>query len=204
MQDIASTVMQALDRAGFVQVEISAKHVHLSVADMEKLFGAGATMTPKRALSQPGQFLSEQRVSLIGPNGTKFSNVALLGPARSHTQVELSKSDCFALGVTAPIRDSGDLAGSGQITIEGPQGTITVPDCTIIAKRHIHVPPKVAEAHGFKDKQAVCVELITDRPVILKDVLLRVSDKFSYRMHIDFDEANGADVSGFTLGRILK
>ena len=203
MQDIVSAVLQSMENSGFVQVEVSARHVHLSSSDVVKLFGEGATLTPSRDLSQPGQFLSEERVTLIGPKG-KFSNTAVLGPARSQTQIELSKGDTFALGISAPVRDSGDIAGSGKITIEGPKGQITVPEGAIIAKRHIHVPEKFAKSHGMKDGDIVNVEIFTDRPVVLKDVLLRVNDNYSYRMHIDIDEANAANVSGFTLGRIIK
>ncbi|MEG1642135.1 MAG: phosphate propanoyltransferase [Synergistaceae bacterium] len=204
MQDIVSTVLQAIDKAGLVQVEVSAKHVHLSKEHIEILFGNGATLTKKRPLSQPGQFLCEERVKLIGPKGSMINNVAVLGPERKNTQVELSKSDCFALGVSAPVRDSGDVAGSGSVTLEGPCGTVTIPEGVIIASRHVHVPAQYAASHGLKDKQIVSVEIFSDRPVILKDVLLRVSDKFSFRMHIDFDEANGSGVEGFTLGRIIK
>lgn len=203
MQDIVSAVLQSMENSGFVQVEVSARHVHLSSSDVVKLFGEGAKLTPVRDLSQPGQFLCEERVTLIGPKG-KFSNTAVLGPARSHTQIELSRGDTFALGISAPIRDSGDIAGSGEITIEGTKGKITVSEGAIIAKRHIHVPAAFANKHGLKDQSIVNVEIFTDRPVILKDVLLRVSENYSYRMHIDIDEANAANVSGFTLGRIIK
>mgnify|MGYP002545782662 CR=1 FL=1 len=126
-----------------------------------------------------------------------MDRVAVLGPFRGQTQVELSKSDCVSLGIDAPIRESGHIDGSGRITIEGPKGVI-------IAKRHVHVPEAAARHLGFKNGEIVSVQLFTDRPVILQDVVLRVSDKFSYRMHIDFDEANAADVRGFTLGQILK
>ena len=118
MEQIVSAVMDAVHRAGLVEVEVSARHVHLSQADVEVLFGPGARLEPKRPLSQPGQFLSEQRVTLVGPKGRK-ERVAVLGPARKATQVELSKSDCMELGVKAPVRESGDVAGSGAITIEG-------------------------------------------------------------------------------------
>ena len=204
MQDIiVSTVLKAIDQAELVIIEVSAKHVHLSSEDVERLFGAGKKLTRKRDLSQPGQYLCEERVKLIGPKGSMMANVAVLGPERKKTQVELSKSDCFALGVSAPVRDSGDIAGSGSVTIEGPAGSITIPEGVIIASRHIHVPAQYAANHGLKDGQLVDVEAVTDRPVIFKDVLLRVSDKFNLRMHIDFDEANGSGVSGFTLGRVI-
>ncbi|MEG2038930.1 MAG: phosphate propanoyltransferase [Oscillospiraceae bacterium] len=191
-----------MNRIGLVQIEVSARHIHLSEDDVEILFGKGYKLTPKRELSQPGQFLCEERVNLIGTKGGK-KNVAILGPVRPNTQVELSQSDCIELGVLAPLRESGDTKFSGQITIEGAKGTVKLIEGVIIAKAHIHMPPKIARELGVKDKQQVMVEAFTDRPVIYKDVLVRVSDKFSYRMHIDFDEANCAAVGKFTLGRIL-
>ncbi|MDO4952201.1 MAG: phosphate propanoyltransferase [Synergistaceae bacterium] len=203
MQDaIVDHVLKAIDKAALVIIEVSARHVHLSKTDMARLFGDGVEMIPKRPLSQPGQFLADQRVNLIGPKG-KFTRVALLGPARSETQVELSRSDAVTLGVEAPLRLSGQLENSGQVTIEGPKGSITIPKGVICAKRHVHVTPEVAARHGWKDKQIVCVETITDRPVIFKDVVLRVTETSKYRMHIDFDEANAANVQGFVLGKII-
>jgi putative phosphotransacetylase len=202
MQDLVANVLQAIDKAALVMIEVSARHVHLNADDVVRLFGEGVELIPKRPLSQPGQFLSEQRVNLIGPKG-KFTRVAVLGPMRSKTQVELSRSDAVALGVDAPLRLSGELQGSGQVTIEGPKGSITIPQGVIVAKRHVHVTPEIAQMHGFRDKQCVCVETLTDRPVIFKDVILRVTDTSKYRMHIDFDEANAANVKGFTLGKII-
>ena len=200
---IIRTVLEALPKAGMVEVEVSARHVHLSEKDVEALFGPGAELIPKRPLSQPGQFLSEQRVTLIGPKGRK-ERTAVLGPVRKATQVELSKSDCVELGVKAPIRESGDVAGSGSITIEGPKGTITIQEGVIIAHNHVHLVPETAAIMGVHDKERVTVEVLTDRPVAFQDVIIRVSETAANRMHIDFDEANAASVSGFTLGRIQK
>ncbi|MDO4561690.1 MAG: phosphate propanoyltransferase [bacterium] len=202
--EIVTRVLDAIAKAGLVEVEVSARHVHLAEKDWEVIFGADkGDLTPKRPLSQPGQYLSEERVSLVTPKG-RMDRVAVLGPFRGQTQVELSKSDCVALGIDAPIRESGHIDGSGRITIEGPKGAVTIPQGVIIAKRHVHVPAATARHLGFKNGEIVSVRLFTDRPVILQDVVLRVSDKFSYRMHIDFDEANAADVRGFTLGQIMK
>ena len=125
MEEIVSAVMNAIHNAGLVEIEVSARHVHLTQADVEVLFGQGAELKPVRPLSQPQQFVSEQRVTLIGPKGRK-EHVAVLGPVRKATQVELSKSDCVELGVKAPVRESGDVKGSGAITIEGPCGTIHI------------------------------------------------------------------------------
>lgn len=201
MEGIIKAVMEAIPRAGLVEVEVSARHVHLSKEDLEFLFGAGASLTPKRDLSQIGQFLAEERVNIVGPKGSK-NRVAILGPVRKDTQVELSKSDCVDLGVKAPIRESGDVEGSGSITIEGPCGVLEIKQGVIIAHRHVHVPEEVAGILGLKDKQKVDVQVYSERPVILKDVIIRISDTARFRMHIDFDEANAAAVSGFTLGQI--
>lgn len=184
-------------------MEVSARHVHLSQADVEVLFGPGARLEPKRPLSQPGQFLSEQRVTLVGPKGRK-ERVAVLGPARKATQVELSKSDCMELGVKAPVRESGDVAGSGAITIEGPCGTLELKEGVIIAHNHIHVTAPDSKLLDLKDKQRVSVAVMSERPVIFQDVIIRVSTEFSCKMHIDVDEANAALVSGFTLGKIIR
>lgn len=203
MNDIVAAVMESLPKAGLVQVEISARHVHLTQADVETLFGPGATLTPKRDLSQPGQYLSEERVTLVGPKGSK-ERVAVLGPARPETQVELSKSDCIDLGLKAPLRESGDVNGSGEVVIEGPKGSITLKQGVIIAHVHIHLTPATAEIMGLRDRQRVCVELLTERPVRFEDVTVRVNSNFRDRMHIDFDEANAALVQGFTLGHIVR
>ena len=203
MEKVIQMVLDAIPRAGLVEVEVSARHVHLTQEDLDVLFGKGAKLTPKRPLSQPGQFLSEERVTLIGPKGRK-ERTAVLGPARSATQIELSKSDCVDLGVKAPIRESGDVKGSAPITIVGPCGTLECTEGAIIAKEHVHLTPDVAQIMGVVDKQRVSVEVFTDRPVVFKDVIVRVSKTSSCRMHIDFDEANAAFVSGFTLGKIIK
>ncbi len=203
MKDLVTAVVDVIHMAGFVEIEVSAKHVHLTEQDVETLFGRGAILEPARPLSQPGQFLSGQRVRLAGPKGT-MERVAVLGPVRSATQVELSKSDCVALGVKAPKRESGDLAGSGSITIQGPCGTLEVKEGVIIAHNHIHVTEEDSRRLNLKDKERVSVEVYSDRPVIFNDVIIRVSRNFSCRMHIDFDEANAAGVQGFTLGRILR
>ena len=217
MEQIVSAVMDAVHRAGLVEVEVSARHVHLSQADVEVLFGPGARLEPKRPLSQPGQFLSEQRVTLVGPKGRK-ERTAVLGPVRGAaqvalsaadlehigTQVELSKSDCMELGVKAPVRESGDVAGSGAITIEGPCGTLELKEGVIIAHNHIHVTAPDSKLLDLKDKQRVSVAVMSERPVIFQDVIIRVSTEFSCKMHIDVDEANAALVSGFTLGKIIR
>ena len=203
MEDIIQAVLKAIPRAGLVEVEVSARHVHLTQEHVEVLFGAGAALTPKRPLSQPGQFLSEERVTLVGPKGKK-ERTAVLGPVRKDTQVELSKSDCVDLGLWAPVRESGDVDGSGAITLIGPKGTVELKAGVIVAQNHIHLTPKTAETMGLADKQRVKVEVVSDRPVTFRNVVIRVSENFRDKMHIDFDEANAAQVSGFTLGRVAR
>ena len=203
MEEIVSAVLDAVHKAGLVEVEVSARHVHLTQRDVETLFGPGAKLEPKRPLSQPGQFLSGQRVTLVGPKGRK-ERTAVLGPVRGVAQVELSKSDCVELGVKAPLRESGDVAGSGAITIEGPCGSIHLEEGAIIARNHIHLTTADAELLNLHDKQRVSVAVMTERPVVFRDVVIRVSPNFNCRMHIDFDEANAALVSGFTLGKIIR
>lgn len=203
MEEIVSAVLDAVHKAGLVEVEVSARHVHLTQRDVETLFGPGAKLEPRRPLSQPGQFLSGQRVTLVGPKGRK-ERTAVLGPVRGAAQVELSKSDCVELGVKAPLRESGDVAGSGAVTIEGPCGSIHLEEGAIIARSHIHLTTADAELLNLHDKQRVSVAVLTERPVVFRDVVIRVSPNFNCKMHIDFDEANAALVSGFTLGKIIR
>lgn len=203
MRDLVSAIVDAVHMAGFVEIEASARHVHLTAQDVEVLFGKGAVLEPVRPLSQPGQYLCAQRVKLIGPKKT-MDRVAVLGPVRGATQVELSKLDCVMLGVEAPLRESGDLAGSGSITIEGPCGLLEVKEGVIIAHNHIHVTEKDSRILNLKDGEHVAVQVYSDRPVIFNDVIIRVSRNFSCKMHVDFDEANAAGVQGFTLGRIIR
>jgi putative phosphotransacetylase len=172
-------------------IEVSARHVHLCKDDVEKLFGKGATLTFKRALSQPGQFLSEERVDVVGPKNT-FKNVAILGPERPTSQVEISVTDSFTLGVQPPVRESGDTAGTPGLVLRGPNGEIELGGGVIAAKRHIHMTPEDAERLGVKDKQIVEVRAPTARPVTFGDVVVRVSPKFKLSMHVDTDEANAA------------
>ncbi|GAA6515109.1 phosphate propanoyltransferase [Merdimmobilis hominis] len=185
-------------------VETSARHVHLTDADLEVLFGKGAKLTPKKDLSQPGQFACEERVDLVGPKKT-IARVSVLGPTRSHTQVEVSLTDARTLGVTAPVRESGDIAGSGAITLVGPAGQIELTEGVIAAKRHIHADPASAAEMGVKDKDIVKVKLDTEgRALIFDDVVVRVSDKYALAMHIDTDEGNAAACSGEVFGEIVK
>ncbi|HIX91822.1 MAG TPA: phosphate propanoyltransferase [Firmicutes bacterium] len=186
-----------------VLVETSARHVHLTEEHIEALFGKGATLTHKKDLSQPGQFACEERVTLVGPKKS-IPNVIILGPARSATQVEVSFTDARTLGVEAPVRESGDIAGSAGCKIVGPAGEIEITEGVIVAKRHIHLTPADAEAFGVADKQVVSVKIDSaDRSTIFGDVVCRVSPKFAAAMHIDTDEANAACAFGKIYGEII-
>lgn len=187
-----------------ILVETSARHVHVSPEDLAVLFGEGYQLTKKKDLSQPGQFACEERVAVIGPKNS-FPAVSILGPERKQTQVEISASDARAIGVSCPVRESGDLAGSAGCKIVGPKGEIEIKEGVIIAKRHIHMTPADAEKYGVEDKQVVSVKIDSpDRSLIFGDTVVRVSNSYSLAMHIDTDEAN-AVLAGFTAyGEIIK
>ena len=185
-------------------VETSARHVHLTQEHLEALFGKGATLTHKKDLSQPGQFACEERVTIVGPK-RELGGVSILGPVRPATQVELSATDARSIGVDAPIRESGDIAGSGACKIVGPKGEIEISEGVIVAKRHIHLTPADAEELGVKDKEIVWVKLDTDgRKAIFGDVVVRVSEKFARAMHIDTDESNAVSAPRSLEGEIVK
>jgi propanediol utilization protein len=164
------------------------RHVHLNDEAVEKLFGKGAKLTPDRILSQPSQYLCKERVTLVGPKNN-YENVAVIGPTRNETQVEISRTDSFFLGVkNVPIRLSGDLEDAPQISIM--KGTQTVQGCVIIAKRHIHLDPATAKTLGFKDGEKHSVKFDGDRSATLDNVIVRIDPKFTPAIHIDGDEAN--------------
>ena len=202
-EKVVEAVVDEIRTAGLVQIEVSARHVHLDKESVEALFGVGHKLTPKRELSQPGQYLEEERVDVIGPKGS-FKNVAVLGPERKHVQVEVSFSDAFALGINPPIRQSGDTKGSASVTLVGPAGEITIDEGAIVALRHVHMTPEDAERLGLVDNQIVSVEALTDRKLVFEDTVIRVSPKFRTRMHVDVDEAGAAHIAGFALGKIIK
>lgn len=202
-EKVVEAVMEVLARSGMIEVEVSARHVHLTREDFETLFGKGAEMHPKRPLSQPGEYLAEERVAIVGAKGRK-ERTAVLGPYRGFTQVELSKSDCVELGVQAPLRLSGDISGSGSVTIEGPHGSVLLKEGVIVAHNHLHLTPEVASSLNIADREHVDVEVLTERPMVFRDVIVRVSDKFRPRMHVDFDEANAAMINGSAVGLIRK
>ncbi len=187
-----------------VLVETSARHVHLTEEHIAVLFGAGHTLTHKKDLSQPGQFACEERVTVVGPKGS-IAKVIVLGPARPASQVEVSLTDARTLGVEAPVRESGDVAGSGACKLVGPAGEVELAEGVIAAKRHIHLTPADAEAFGVADKEIVGVKITSaDRSLTFGDVVVRVSPKFAAAMHIDTDEANALHAAGEVYGEIVK
>lgn len=177
-----------------IPIGVSNRHVHVSRADLDRLYGKDYALTHKSELGQPGQFTANETVTLQGPKGT-FEHVRILGPVRSQSQVEISKTDSFRLGVKAPIALSGHLQGTPGITLIGPRGTVDLPCGVIIAKRHIHMTPAQAAARHLKDGQIVDVETFGERRGILGDVIIRVSDTAGLEMHIDVDEANACSLS---------
>lgn len=196
VEAVAQQVMRRL----FLELEASGRHVHVTAAQAQTLFGHA--LTPKRPLSQPGQYLANERVTVIGPKG-KFENVAVLGPERPEAQVEISLTDGKTLGITPPVRPSGDVTGSPGATLAGPNGSITLDRGVIAAQRHIHITPEDAARMGVRDKQTVRLQVFTQRPLIFEDVLVRVSKDYATFVHLDYDEANACGFAPGDLGRIL-
>lgn len=176
------------DKDNTIPVELSARHVHLSKEDVDRLFGG--KLTPGRELSQPNQYLCDEKVRLIGPKGV-IDRVAVLGPARKTSQVEISLTDAHALGIETPLRQSGDIEDTPGIILASSKGIVSLEQGVIVAGRHIHMPASAAARFGVKDKDRVSVRVHGNRPVIMEDVLVRVSNDFRLAMHIDLDEGNG-------------
>ena len=187
-----------------ILVETSARHIHVTEEQFHILFGADAKLEVRAPLSQPGQFVSFSRLDIVGPKKT-IANVSILGPFRKAGQVEVSATDARTLGVTAVIRESGDLAGTPGIKLVGPCGELELSEGCIVAKRHIHMTPADAEEFGVKNGDIVGIEICNDvRSLIFKDVVVRVSEKFALACHIDTDESNAAMASGLVYGRLVK
>lgn len=193
-------VTEAVIKSLFVELEASGRHVHVTREQAQRLFGHG--LTPKRPLSQPGQYLANERVTVIGPKG-QFENVAVLGPERKEAQVEISLTDGRTLGITPPVRLSGDVNGSPGATLKGPRGRVEIPQGVIAAQRHIHMTPQDAARMGVKDKQTVRLQVFTQRPLVFDEVQVRVSPNFATFVHLDYDEANACGFQPGDLGRIL-
>lgn len=195
-ETLAQRVFEKLKDALFIELEASGRHVHLTRDAVNRLFGEGYHLTPVKELSQPGQFMCRERVAISTEKGT-IKNVAILGPERPEVQVEVSKTDCIALGVNPPVRQSGDTGGSPGIVITGEKGSITASTGLIVAQRHVHMTPEDAKKFGVRQDEIVRLKTFTSRPLIFDDVVIRVSDKFRTYIHIDYDEANAC---GFTKG----
>ena len=185
-----------------ILIETSARHIHLSQEHLDILFGAGHELTKKKDLSQPGQYACEERVTVVGPK-KELKNVSILGPVRKGTQVELSLTDARSIGIAAPVRESGDVAGSAGCKLVGPAGEVELTEGVIAAKRHIHITPEDAQSFGVADKEIVKVKVDTcGRALVFDDVVVRVSPSFATAMHIDTDENNAS--GGVSEGEIVK
>lgn len=193
-------VLEAVMTRLFIPLEASGRHVHITKEQAMTLFGH--PLTPKRPLSQPGQYLANERVTLVGPKG-QFENVAVLGPERPEGQVEISLTDGRSLGINPALRLSGDVTGTPGAILRGTRGQVSLSQGVICAKRHIHLTPETAKRLKLKDKQDVKLQVYTERPLIFDDVTVRVSDKFSDFVHLDYDEANACGFKNGDLGRIL-
>ena len=196
IQALADAVMGRI----FVPMEASGRHVHVTKEQALILFGH--PLTPKRPLSQPGQYLSNERVNVIGPKG-QFRNVAVLGPERKEAQVEISLTDGRTLGIDAPIRQSGSVAGTPGAVLVGPKGQVALTQGVMAAQRHIHLTPEDGRKFGVKDKQIVKLQAFTRRPVVFEDVLVRIHPDYAAAVHLDYDEANACGFQNSDLGRIL-
>ncbi len=184
-------------------VETSARHLHVTQQDLETLFGAGHQLTPKKDLSQPGQYAAEERVTVVGPKGEL--KMTILGPTRKATQVEVSLTDARTLGLQPPVRESGDIAGSAAVKLVGPKGEVELKEGVIVAMRHIHATPEDAQKLGVSDKDVVKVEVGGEgRKLIFGDTVVRVHPSYALAMHIDTDESNAASASGVVYGKIVK
>jgi len=184
---------QAAEEVREIPLGVSNRHVHLSPEDVEKLFGAGHELTPMRDLSQPGQFACQETVTIVGPKGS-IHGVRILGPARGATQVEISRTDGFALGVHAPVRMSGDIEGTPGLVLVTAKGTVMLEKGVIVAKRHVHMSPEEAEEFQVKDGDTLILATQSDRPIIYPDVVVRVHPRFALDFHVDLDEGNAANL----------
>jgi propanediol utilization protein len=191
VQEAGAVTVEEKVRRFDVNIGVSNRHIHLSQADLETLFGAGYQLKKMKDLSQPGQFAAEETLDVIGPKG-KIERVRILGPVRKESQVEISVSDSVKLGVNPPIRDSGDINDTPGITLAGPDGKLELSKGVIIAKRHLHLDPVTAAELGLKDKDVITAYLKTERPVRLESIGVRVSEQYATDLHIDMDEANAA------------
>ena len=200
---IFEKIYEQLKKIGYVEIEASGRHVHLSKDVIDALFGKDYKLTKIKELSQPGQFVSKERVTLKGPKG-QLQNVVILGPEREKSQIEVSKTDANILGIKAPLKESGKIQGTPGLEIAANGKNLTLDEGVLVADRHIHMSMEDAKNQSFEDGDRVDVEVQTDRPIIFKNVKLRVSENSETAMHIDYDEANACNLSGRMLGLIVK
>ncbi|WP_027634025.1 ethanolamine utilization phosphate acetyltransferase EutD [Clostridium hydrogeniformans] len=203
LENLVKEVVKKVKEEAFIEVEASGRHIHLSRKDIDALFGEGYELTKIKDLSQPGQYACKERVTIIGPKGS-ISNVVVLGPERKETQVEVSLTDSLALGIKAPVRESGDIEGTPSVIIVVGDKVIKKDKGVIAAKRHIHITPEDAKKFNVSNKEIVKVKILSSRPLIFDDVVIRVSENFRTYMHIDYDEANACGFSKGTLAKIIK
>jgi len=203
-KDIRNAVLSHLAAAGsqFVPAGISARHVHLSQGDLDRLFGPGYSLRPRNPLSQPGQFAAEERLDVLGPKG-ELKGVRVLGPVRRQTQVELGVSDLIKVGIAPLVRMSGDLDGTPGCTLRGPAGQVTLSTGVIAAARHLHLSPFQASCYGLRDGQAVSLRADGPRPGVLEQVICRVGEGHDLEVHLDTDEANAFGITNGTLLEVL-
>lgn len=185
-----------------VPIGVSARHIHLSKEHLGILFGEGAALTEFKPLSQPGQYAANETVAVHGPKGS-FATVRILGPVRKETQLEVSRTDAFALGLKPPVRESGNIEGTPGVRIVGPAGEVTVDKGVIVAARHIHFHTSDAEKWGIADKQLLRVRVGGERGVVFEQVLARVHEQYALDMHIDTDEGNAAGIGTGDFGEII-
>jgi len=184
-------------------VNISARHMHMTREDLTKLFGPGSELTVYRWLYQPGEFAAEQQVTVIGPRRRAIENVRILGPLRSHTQLEISATDAVALGIDAPVRPSGTLEGTPGCIVLGPGGAVEMKQGVIRAERHVHMTPADAAVYGFKNRQYVKLRVESDCATTFERVLCRVNEKFLLEVHVDTDEGNACNLVNATAVELL-
>ncbi len=203
VDQLIDSIVKTLRERLFIEVEASGRHVHLSRQDVDTLFGTGYQLTRVKDLSQPGQFACAERVTITGPKGS-LKNVVVLGPERKASQVEVSLTDALALGIKAPVRQSGDIAGTPEIIVSNGDKEVKLTQGLIVAKRHMHMTPEDAVKFNVTDGENVKVKVFGQRPLIFDDLVVRVSKDFKTYIHIDYDEANACGYTKGTLGMIIK
>lgn len=202
VENMVSTIVEELKKTIFIEVEASGRHIHLSRADLDYLFGTGYQLTKAKDLSQPGQYACKERVDLVGPKGV-LKNVVVLGPERKQTQAEISLTDTLTIGIKAPIRISGDIKGTPSFSVSANGKTLELKEGLIVAKRHLHITPEDANRFHVRDQERIKVKVFGDRPLIFEDLEVRVSKDFQTYIHIDYDEANACGFHKGTLAMIV-